>query len=165
MRSRAAILPYPGDPFLLHYWLELFYRVWSDEIDKLYIICNTPVEKQVAEYIEFLCTEGDDNKIDFTFIDHHIQHGDAIRMGLEKATKDVENKKTQEVPIDLKDAHYKGAQRLGRGEGYKYAHDYADHYVEQEYMPNKVRYYEPTELGFEKQLKERLDKLRKNQPN
>ena len=89
----------------------------------------------------------------------------AAYMGLEKATKDVENKKTQEVPIDLKDAHYKGAQRLGRGEGYKYAHDYADHYVEQEYMPNKVRYYEPTELGFEKQLKERLDKLRKNQPN
>jgi len=88
MRSRAAILPYPGDPFLLHYWLELFYRVWSDEIDKLYIICNTPVEKQVAEYIEFLCTEGDDNKIDFTFIDHHIQHGDAIRMGLEKATEE-----------------------------------------------------------------------------
>jgi len=84
----------------------------------------------------------------------------AAYMGLEKATKDVENKKTQEVPIDLKDA-----QRLGRGEGYKYAHDYADHYVEQEYMPNKVRYYEPTELGFEKQLKERLDKLRKNQPN
>ncbi|MBN2261361.1 MAG: hypothetical protein JW735_00490, partial [Prolixibacteraceae bacterium] len=88
MRSRAAILPYPGDPFLLHYWLELFYRVWADEIDKLYVICNTPVEEKVVEYIEYLCTEGMDNKIDYTYIDHHIQHGDAIRIGLEKAIED-----------------------------------------------------------------------------
>lgn len=85
----------------------------------------------------------------------------AAYMGLEKATKDIENKKTQEVPDPLKDASYKSAKRLGRGEGYKYAHNYEDHYVEQEYMPQEQRYYEPTELGFEKQLKERMDKLRK----
>jgi hypothetical protein len=87
MRSRAAILPFPGDPFLLHYWLENFYAKWSDEITKLYIICNTPAEAKVVEYLEFLCTE-DPDKIDYTFIDHHIQHGDAIRIGLEKATEE-----------------------------------------------------------------------------
>lgn len=85
----------------------------------------------------------------------------AAYMGLEKATKDVKNKKTQEVPAALKDASYKGAERLGRGEGYQYAHDYENHYVDQEYMPNKECYYEPTELGFEKKIKERLEQLRK----
>lgn len=83
MRSRAAILPYPGDPFLLKYWLENFYDKWADEIDKLYIVCNTPVEKKVVEYIDFLCNS-DPDKIDYTFIDHHIQHGDAINMALER---------------------------------------------------------------------------------
>jgi putative ATPase len=76
----------------------------------------------------------------------------------------VENQKTKEVPIALKDSHYQGAKRLGHGEGYKYAHDYADHYVEQEYMPGKAQYYQPTELGFEKIIKERMEKLRKNGP-
>ena len=85
MRSRAAILPFPGDPFLLQFWLKNFYSIWSDEIDKLYIICNTPVEQEVAEYIEKLCQNP---KIDYTYIDHHIQHGDALRIGLEKATED-----------------------------------------------------------------------------
>lgn len=85
--NRAAILPYPGDPFLLKYWLENFYKFWADDINKLYIICNTPAEKKVVEYIEFLCT-ADPDKIDFTFIDHHEQHGDLIRIGLEKATEE-----------------------------------------------------------------------------
>ena len=87
MRSRAAILPFPGDPFLLRYWLQNFYDKWADEIDKLYIICNTPAEASVVEYLEFLCTD-DPNKIDYTFIDHHEQHGDLIGMGLEKATEE-----------------------------------------------------------------------------
>lgn len=83
--SRCAILPYPGDPFLLQYWLRNFYNEWADKIDKLYIICNTPVEGDVVDYITEICTN---DKIDFTYIDHHIQHGDAIRLGLEKATED-----------------------------------------------------------------------------
>ena len=88
----------------------------------------------------------------------------AAYMGLEKAAHDVKNKKTQEVPTPLKDASYRSAKKLGRGEGYKYAHNFEGHYVEQEYMPEKVKYYEPTELGFEKILKERLEKLRKTRP-
>jgi len=85
----------------------------------------------------------------------------AAYLGIEKAMKDVEARKTQEVPNHLKDAHYKGAETLGRGEGYKYSHQYKDHYVEQEYMPEERRYYEPTDIGYEKKIKEYLDRLKK----
>ena len=59
----------------------------------------------------------------------------AAYLGIERAMKDVKENRTKEVPQHLKDAHYPGAKKLGRGKGYKYAHDYKDHYVEQEYMP------------------------------
>jgi len=80
----------------------------------------------------------------------------AAYLGIEKALQDVKSKKIQEVPQHLKDASYSGAQRLGHGKDYKYAHNYEDHYVSQEYMPLKVKYYEPTEMGYEKKIKERL---------
>ena len=74
----------------------------------------------------------------------------------------VRNNKTT-VPTHLQDAHYKGAQKLGHGIGYKYAHDYPNHYVDQQYLPDEIkdaRFYEPGDLGYEKQIKERLQKLR-----
>ncbi len=80
----------------------------------------------------------------------------AVYLGIEKALDDVKNKKIQDVPVHLKDASYKGAKTLGRGKDYKYAHDFAGHYVEQEYMPLQTVYYEPTEMGEEKEIKERL---------
>lgn len=86
----------------------------------------------------------------------------AAYMALEKATGDVEKGRTLEVPTPLKDANYPGAKKLGHGEGYKYAHSFKDHYVEQEYKPSKTRYYFPTEQGYEKRFKEYLDKLRKD---
>ncbi|MFH1798914.1 MAG: replication-associated recombination protein A [Candidatus Omnitrophota bacterium] len=79
---------------------------------------------------------------------------------IEKAIKDVENEKTQEVPDPLKDSHYNGAEKLGRGQGYKYAHSYDNHYVEQDYLGRKKKYYVPTEMGYEKRIKEWLDKLK-----
>ena len=66
------------------------------------------------------------------------------------------------VPSHLQDSHYKGAQRMGHGIGYKYAHNYPDHYVDQQYLPDEIkdaRFYEPGELGYEKQIRERLQKL------
>ena len=78
------------------------------------------------------------------------------------ALENVEKYKTT-VPSHLQDAHYKGAQNLGRGTGYKYAHDYPDHYVKQQYLPDEIktaRFYEPGELGYEKVIGERLKKLR-----
>lgn len=67
------------------------------------------------------------------------------------------------VPVHLQDAHYKGSAKLGHGIGYKYAHDYPEHYVKQQYLPDEIkneRFYEPTDIGHEKNIKERLERLR-----
>lgn len=85
----------------------------------------------------------------------------ASYLGIDKALSDVKDKRIGAVPKHLKDTHYKGSAKLGHGEGYKYAHDYPNHYVDQEYMPFKATYYEPTTLGYEAKIKERLEKLRK----
>lgn len=85
----------------------------------------------------------------------------AVYLGIDLALADVRTKKTGLVPIHLKDAHYKGAGQMGHGEGYKYAHDYPNHYVAQEYMPFKAAYYEPSDQGYEKKIRERLAYLKK----
>ena len=67
------------------------------------------------------------------------------------------------VPVHLQDSHYKGASKLGHGIGYKYAHDYPNHYVKQQYLPDEIkdaRFYEPGVLGYEKQMGEYLKKIR-----
>ena len=84
----------------------------------------------------------------------------ASYLAVERATQDIKENKTQEVPDHLKDTSYSGAQKLGAGLGYKYSHDYPGHYVKQQYMPKPVCYYEPTDLGHEAKIKERLEKLR-----
>ncbi len=86
----------------------------------------------------------------------------ASYLSIDAALESVRTKKTT-VPTHLQDAHYKGAAKLGHGTGYKYAHDYPEHYVKQQYLPDEIRdeiFYEPTEIGFEKQIKERLERLR-----
>ena len=85
----------------------------------------------------------------------------AVYLGIDKALEDVKTKKSGNVPSHLRDASYAGAKTLGHGQGYKYAHDFQDHYVPQEYMPFKAVYYEPTEMGYEKKIKDRLSALRK----
>ena len=82
----------------------------------------------------------------------------AAYLGIEKALKDVEEGRAMEVPTHLKDASL-DSEGLGHGKGYKYAHDFKGHFVEQEYMPKKITYYEPTDIGFEKQFKERIETL------
>ena len=67
------------------------------------------------------------------------------------------------VPAHLQDAHYKGAKNLGHGTGYKYAHDYPNHYVQQQYLPDEIRdasFYEPGDQGYEEQIRERMRRLR-----
>jgi putative ATPase len=85
----------------------------------------------------------------------------ASYLGIKEAMKDVEEGRLLPVPDYLKDAHYKGAARLGRGKGYRYPHDYPGHYVAQDYLPQKREYYRPTEQGEEKRIKERLAGLKK----
>lgn len=67
------------------------------------------------------------------------------------------------VPAHLQDAHYGGHEKLGRGIGYKYAHDYPNHYVEQQYLPSEIlgtRFYELSDMGYEKELKNHMKKIK-----
>ncbi len=84
----------------------------------------------------------------------------AAYVGIAEAMKDVREGRTIEVPDHLKDANYKGAKRLGRGEGYQYAHNFEGHWVDQDYLGVDREYYRPTTEGFEAKMKERLDALR-----
>ena len=80
---------------------------------------------------------------------------------IDAALEDVRSGRTLAVPEHLRSAAYKGAERLGHGQGYQYAHDGKDHFVAQDYLGAAKRYYEPTEQGVEKKIKERLDNWRK----
>ena len=81
-------------------------------------------------------------------------------MAINAAVEDVESGRTLPVPEHLRDAHYPGAQRLGHGKGYQYAHDFPGHFVAQQYLGTDKQYYEPTEQGAEKKVKERLARWR-----
>jgi putative ATPase len=83
-------------------------------------------------------------------------------LAIDAAMKDVESGRTLAVPEHLRDASYPGAKRLGHGEGYKYAHDYPEHFVAQDYLGAEKRYYEPTDQGVEKKIKERMEKWRQD---
>jgi len=82
----------------------------------------------------------------------------ASAKGIWSAKADVEQGRTLPVPDHLKDTHYKGAERLGHGKGYKYAHDFEGHVVEQEHLPEHRKYYEPSDQGFELKVRERMEK-------
>jgi putative ATPase len=81
-------------------------------------------------------------------------------LAIDAALKDVESGRTLAVPEHLRDASYRGAKRLGHGEGYEYAHDHPGHFVAQDYLGADKCYYEPTEQGVEKKIKERVEKWR-----
>ena len=84
----------------------------------------------------------------------------AVITAIDAALADVKSGRTLPVPEHLRDAHYKGAKRLGHGVGYEYAHDHPDHFVAQDYLGADKRYYEPTEQGTEKKIRERVEKWR-----
>lgn len=82
----------------------------------------------------------------------------AAYLAIDKALADTQG----EVPKHLRDTHYKGAKFFGHGVGYKYPHDFDNHFVKQQYLPDKkisARYYEPTEQGAEIEIKRRLESI------
>lgn len=84
-------------------------------------------------------------------------------VGIEKAMSAVKNTGTLKVPTHLQDAHYKGAGKLGHGAGYKYPHDYPNHYVEQQYLPYELQgeeFYSPSGSGYEVKIREHMRKLK-----
>ncbi|MGB9602372.1 MAG: replication-associated recombination protein A [Verrucomicrobiia bacterium] len=81
-------------------------------------------------------------------------------LAIDAALEDVKSGVTLSVPDHLKDAHYSGAKKIGHGENYKYAHSFEGHFVAQDYLGAFRRYYEPTEQGVEKKIKERVSQWR-----
>ncbi len=82
---------------------------------------------------------------------------------INSAIYDVEKDIIGEVPVHLRDKSYSGAQILNPGSDYKYPHDYKNHYVYQQYLPDELIdkiYYTPANLGYEKKVKERMDYLK-----
>jgi putative ATPase len=89
----------------------------------------------------------------------------AANNAIVEALHDVENVQIKSLPPYLRDPGF--GNTLGHGKGYKYAHDYPGHYVRQQYLPDELKdrqYYNPTENGVEKKIKEALNALRGNQP-
>ena len=84
-------------------------------------------------------------------------------LGIFEAMEEVRRSGNMKVPAHLQDAHYKGAKNLGRGTGYKYAHDYKNHYVKQQYLPyelNGKEFYRPDGNGYEAKIKAHMKKIK-----
>ena len=82
-----------------------------------------------------------------------------------EAMQTVEQTGSLPIPVHLQDAHYKGAAKLGHGAGYKYAHDYPNHYVKQQYLPYELdgkEFYRPTGNGYEVKIREHMKKIRED---
>jgi putative ATPase len=84
----------------------------------------------------------------------------SVITAIDAALEDVKSGRTLAVPEHLRDGHYSGAKKLGHGVGYKYAHGGKDHFVVQDYLGAEKCYYEPTDQGVEKKIKERVEKWR-----
>ena len=87
----------------------------------------------------------------------------AAYLAVDDALSTVRETGNLPIPSHLQDAHYKSASKLGHGIGYKYAHDYPDHYVEQQYKPyelNGKEFYNPTGNGYEQKIRDHMKKLR-----
>jgi putative ATPase len=85
----------------------------------------------------------------------------AATVAIGKAREDVRSGRTLPVPEHLRDSSYRGAEKLGHGEGYQYSHDFEGGWVEQAYLPEERRYYEPVDRGYEAEIRRRLEALRK----
>lgn len=88
----------------------------------------------------------------------------AAVMAISSAMETVQNTGNLSIPSHLQDAHYKGSAKLGRGTGYKYAHEYANNYVKQQYLPYELdgkEFYRPSGNGYEMKIREHMKKIRK----
>ena len=89
----------------------------------------------------------------------------AANNAIAEAMQTVEQTGNLAIPVHLQDAHYKGAAKLGHGTGYKYAHDYKNNYVKQQYLPDGLTgevFYEPSENGYEQQIRAYYKKIKEN---
>jgi putative ATPase len=87
----------------------------------------------------------------------------ASTLAISQARADVRSGRTLAVPKHLRDAHYRGAEQLGHGAEYQYSHNFEGGWVDQEYLPEARRYYEPVDRGYEAEIRKRLQLLRNKQ--
>lgn len=90
----------------------------------------------------------------------------SVIMAIDNAWSDVEHVRVSGVPNHLRDRHYPGAEKMGHGTGYKYAHDYPNHYVNQQYLPDELvgrKYCNFSDNGYEKNIKEWFDIIKKEE--
>ena len=85
----------------------------------------------------------------------------AATLAIGKARADVRSGRTLAVPEHLRDSHYHGAEQLGHGQDYQYSHDFEGGWVDQAYLPEDRRYYEPVDRGYEAVIRARMEELRK----
>ncbi len=91
----------------------------------------------------------------------------AACLAISRAMEAVRDTQAMPVPVHLQDSHYRGAKQLGHGSGYLYAHDYPNHYVKQQYLPDGMagmRFYEPTENGYERKIQTHMAFLKGESP-
>jgi putative ATPase len=84
----------------------------------------------------------------------------ASYVAVNEAMQEIREHRVLPVPVHLRDAHYQGAKRLGSGEGYEYAHNSEEGWVDQDYLGVEREFYRPVDRGFEAELKQRLDDFR-----
>src|SRR5690606_17218127 len=84
----------------------------------------------------------------------------AATLAIAAARKDVRDNRVLPVPVHLRDAHYRGAEKLGHGIGYQYSHDDPSGIAAQDYLGVEREYYRPVPRGFESELSQRLERLR-----
>ncbi len=84
----------------------------------------------------------------------------ASTLAIGKAREDVRSGRTLPVPEHLRDSHYRGAKELGHGVDYQYSHEFTGGWVDQAYLPEERRYYEPVDRGYEAEIRKRMEMLR-----
>lgn len=163
-----------GDPDAVLYWLAKMIEAGEDPlyIARRIVICSSedvgnadPVALQTAvSAMKAVETIGmPEGRIPLSQAALYVTlapKSNASYMGLENAIADIHAERTEQVPAHLQDASYRGAARLGSGIDYKYPHNYKDHFVDQDYLPRKKKFFYPSDEGFERIMKKRLQKRR-----
>jgi putative ATPase len=160
-----------SDPDAAVYWLAKMLVAGEDPrfIARRLVICASEdvgladsqallVASAAAQAVEFVgLPEAQLNLAHATIYIATAPKSNRATLAIGAATKEVREGRTLAVPTHLRDGHHSGAKQLGHGEGYKYSHDFEGGFVPQAYLPEGRRYYNPTENGMEKRIKERLD--------
>jgi putative ATPase len=153
-----------SDPDATLYWLAKMIHAGEDPrfITRRIVICAAE-DVGLADPMALILAQAAHNASEFIgWPEARIPIAEAaiyIATANDAALEDVRAGRTLPVPRHLRDSHYAGAKKLGHGEGYQYAHDAPEHFVPQDYGTTK-HYYEPTDQGVEKKIKERVEKWR-----